>query len=79
MCGENASIRIKEAGNGHIIETYTPGKRGKHGEHSPGKHEDLVATNGHHVLKLLSKRLLGGKKSSKSKSKLAAKKAAKQV
>lgn len=77
MCGENASIRIKEAGNGHIIETYTPGKRGKHGEHSPGKHEDLVATSGKHVLKLLSKRLLGGRKKGTTKERRT-KKAAKQ-
>lgn len=77
MCGEEPDIRIKQAGNGHVIETYTPGTpRGKHGERTPGKHEKLVATSGHHVIKLLSKRLLGSGKGKEKVSKKSKKKSA---
>jgi hypothetical protein len=64
MCGEEPNIRIEKAGNGYIIDSYTPGTRSKNGEHSPGKHERHVATGGHHVVRLLSKHLLKGKKKS---------------
>ena len=76
MCGEEPNIRIEKAGNGFVIDSYTPGKKGKHGEHSRGEHKRHVATSGHHAVKLIQSHLLGRKK--KGKSKLSAKKAAKR-
>ena len=67
MCGEEPTIRIEKAGNGYVIDSYTPGTRGKNGEHSPGKHLRRVATGGHHVVRLLAKHLVKGKKKSTKK------------
>lgn len=80
MCGEEPNIRIEKAGNGFIIDSYTPGKKGKQGEYSRGEHKRHVATSGHHAVKLLQSHLLGeGKKRAKSKGKDKGKKSAKRA
>jgi hypothetical protein len=49
MCGEDSSVRIKRVGNGFTIDAYTPGSKGK-----PGEHKESVATKPEHVLRAVA-------------------------
>lgn len=63
MCGGEPNIRIEKAGNGFVIDSYSPGGRDK-----PGEHKRSVATHPEHALRVIKKHLGGkGMKSKESK------------
>lgn len=55
MCGGESNIRIERAGNGYVVDSYTPG-----GKDRPGTHKRSVATHPGHVIKLIEGHLRKG-------------------